>query len=158
MSLGCFFNMKCTPLPYLYEKKGITTEECVEHCKNKKYPYAGFDHCGKCFCGENFMTYARSPHGCKAKSKKRCKKLRPGCQASAHIEVFRTSKKNLILALSNVFPASRGLFSVVFAEMTFRTLTVLVLTFSEYNATEKRPLLAGKVIGYALDFIPFTCQ
>lgn len=90
VSLGCFFNMQCTPKPYLYEKDGLTTQKCIQHCKDNKYPYAGFDHCRKCFCGESLMTFARNSHSCKRKSKGRCQRIKPGCQASALIEVFRT--------------------------------------------------------------------
>ena len=93
VSLGCFFNKKCSPMSHLYEKDGLTRDECVQHCKNNRYPYAGFDHCRKCFCGDNFMTYAQiTSSDCKTKSKSKCKKIKPGCKASSHIEVFRTSK------------------------------------------------------------------
>lgn len=91
VSLGCFFN-KCLPMSYLYEKQGLTRDECVQHCKDNRYPYAGFDHC-RCFCGTNFMTYAQiASSDCKTKSKSKCRKIKPGCEASSHIEVFRTSK------------------------------------------------------------------
>lgn len=93
VSLGCFFNKKCSPLSYLYEKDGLTRDECVQHCKDNRYPYAGFDHCRKCFCSTNFMTYAQiNSNDCKSKSKSRCKKIKRGCEASSHIELFRTSK------------------------------------------------------------------
>lgn len=93
VSLGCFFNKKCSPMSYLYEKYGLTRDECVQHCKDNRYPYAGFDHRRKCFCGTNFMTYAQiASSDCKTKSKSKCRKIKHGCEASSHIEVFRTSK------------------------------------------------------------------
>lgn len=95
VSLGCFFNKKCSPLSYLYEQDGLTRDECVQHCKDNRYPYAGFDHCRKCFCGANFMTYAQiESNTCKTKPKSRCKNIKSGCEASSHIEVFRTSKSD----------------------------------------------------------------
>lgn len=97
VSLGCFFNKKCSPFSHLLERKdGLTTDECVRHCKDNRYPYAGFDHCSKCFCGTHFMTYAQTKStSCKRKPRSRCKTLKSGCEASSHIEVFRTSKKDL---------------------------------------------------------------
>ena len=93
VSLGCFFNKKCSPMSYLYEKDGLTRDECVQHCKDNRYPYAGFDHCRKCFCGDDCMTYAQiTSSNCKTKSKSRCKKIKPGCEPSSRVEVFRTSK------------------------------------------------------------------
>ncbi|XP_078356559.1 uncharacterized protein LOC144641413 [Oculina patagonica] len=92
VSLGFFFNKKCSPFSHLYESKdGLTTDECVKHCKDNRYPYAGFDHCNKCFCGTHFMTYAQTKStSCKTKPRSRCKKLKSGCEPSSHIEVFRT--------------------------------------------------------------------
>ena len=97
ISLGCIFNKRCSPLSYLYEKDGLTTAKCVKHCKENRYAYAGFDHCRKCFCGDNVMTYAKTTLGnCRAKRRSRCRHIKSGCEASSHIEIFRTSKITII--------------------------------------------------------------
>lgn len=83
VSLGCFVNNKNIPFPYLFKKDGITKEQCVQHCKEINYPYAGFNQCGKCFCGENLFMLKRC--------KKRPRRFKPRCGTSSPpTEVFRT--------------------------------------------------------------------
>ena len=100
VSLG-YFSTKCSPLTYLYKKDGLTRDECVQHCKDNRYPYAGFDHCRKCFCFANFMTSAQiKSNACKTRPKPKDRNIKPGCKASSQIEVFRTSKSDFSIVSS----------------------------------------------------------
>lgn len=75
ISLGCVTK---EPFPYLHQKDGLNIEECVNHCKDNRYAYAGFDHYRKCFCGDKILKYVE------------CKKGKSGCGKSSQIEIFRT--------------------------------------------------------------------
>ena len=82
ISLGCVTK---EPFPYLHEKDGLNIEECVNHCKDNRYAYAGFGHYRKCFCGDEILKYVE------------CKKGKSGCGNSSQIEIFRTSKIKLFV-------------------------------------------------------------
>ena len=82
MSLGCF---KVKYLSPSYEKEDTTIEECVKHCKDKEYAYAGFDHFRQCYCVANL-------HTCELSRRKCLKRADKKCLPRNIIEVFRTSK------------------------------------------------------------------
>ncbi|PFX29630.1 Alpha-dioxygenase 2 [Stylophora pistillata] len=77
LPLGCV-TKKSSPFPYFRIKDGLTIEECVNHCKDNRYAYAGFDHCRKCYCGDKILKYVE------------CKKGKFGCGRSSQIKIFRT--------------------------------------------------------------------
>ncbi|KAM7449002.1 Prostaglandin G/H synthase 1 [Porites harrisoni] len=80
MSLGCFKVKYLTPS---YEKEDTTIEECVQHCKDKEYAYAGFDHSRQCYCVANLHTCELSQRKCRKRANKKC-------LPRNMIEVFRT--------------------------------------------------------------------
>ena len=89
MSLGCFKVKYLTPS---YEKEDTTIEECVQHCKDKEYAYAGFDHSRQCYCVANLHTCELSPRKCRKRANKKC-------LPRNMIEVFRTSKNWIVFFL-----------------------------------------------------------
>ncbi|CAH3034753.1 unnamed protein product [Porites lobata] len=80
MSLGCFKVKYLTPS---YEKEDTTIEECVQHCKDKEYAYAGFDHSRQCYCVANLHTCELSQRKCRKRANEK------GLPRNM-IEVFRT--------------------------------------------------------------------
>ena len=86
MSLGCFKVKYLTPS---YEKEDTTIEECVQHCKDKEYAYAGFDHSRQCYCVANLHTCELSQRKCRKRANKKC-------LPRNMIEVFRTSKNWIV--------------------------------------------------------------